>query len=143
MAASRSEALARRRATYQDVLDAPEHSGRRDRRGDAVHPSAASTATYTGKLRARRKDRHTLRFRRRGPGGMVDPRRTGASPRRRHSSAGSRGLAPGADGGPARYAVLPSRARLGVRGPVGLDAKAGPSGQASGLCPRRASGTCG
>ena len=30
MAASTSEALAPRRATYQDVLDAPAHAGRRD-----------------------------------------------------------------------------------------------------------------
>ena len=50
MAASPSEALARRRATYQDVLDAPAHQVRRDRRRDAAHAPAAGDAPYPREL---------------------------------------------------------------------------------------------
>ena len=43
MAASRGEAFVRRRATDQDLLEAPVHQVRQDRRWDAVHASAART----------------------------------------------------------------------------------------------------
>ena len=120
MAASRGEAFVGRRVTYQDVLEAPVHQVRQDRRWDAVHPFAARTATYTGKIGARRKDRPSLRFRRWGPGRVVDPRRTGVAPRRRRPRAGSCGVAPGTDRGSAPYAVLSPCAGLGVRGAVAL-----------------------
>ena len=133
MAASRGEAFVRRRATYQDVLEAPVHQIRQDCRWDAVHPSAARTATYTGKLGARRKDRPSLRFRHWGPGRVVDPRRTGAAPRRRRPRAEPCGATPGTDRGPAPYAVLSPCAGLGVRGAVALDAKVRSARRASGL----------
>ena len=62
-------------------------------------------------------------IRRWGPGRVVDPRRTGAAPRRRGPRAESCGVAPGTDRGFAPYVVLSPCAGLGVRGAVALDAR--------------------
>ena len=89
MAASRSEALARGRATYQDVIDAPAHLVAEIVDGTLhTHPRPARGAC-TSKLGAGWKNRRSIRLRRRWPWRVVDLRRAGAAPRRGRPGAGS------------------------------------------------------
>ena len=113
-----------RRATYQDVLDAPAHQVAEIIRGHAAHPPPPGTATHIGELYARQRTGASVPQGAGRPRRMVDPRRAGAAPRRGHPGPGPRGVAPGADGGVARHGVPHPRAGLGVRGALRLDAQA-------------------
>ena len=87
MAASRSEALADMRATYQDVLDAPAHQIAEIVNGTLyAHPRPAPAHTLARSALGTDLG-NPFQFGRGGPGGgggggMVDPRRAGAPPRR-------------------------------------------------------------
>ena len=91
----------------------------------STHPSTASPRSSTARSTPSRAPHRRMRVRAQvlggkignpfdydasGPGGVVDHRRTGAAPRRRHPGPRLGGVAPGADGGATRHRVLHPRA---------------------------------
>ena len=80
--------------------------GRRNHRRHALHPPAAGPTAYDRSVTPRRRAHLAVWQGSRRPGRVVDPRRAGAPPWRRHPRAGSRGVASGADGGTSGHAVF-------------------------------------
>ena len=122
-------ATVRRPATYQDVLDAPEHVVAELVRG-ALHLQprpAMRHARSPSPLGVEIGARSTAGARGRR---LVDPGRAGAAPGRRRAGSGSRRLATGADAADPGWPLDFDLARLGLRDAEPGDATARPDRQA-------------